>query len=160
MKILLMSIAIVSSSVAFAQRVETALVDGNPVINCEGMRIGSYDTTPKGSTKEELRTEKANKTLYKRFAVHKNNNGGKLSWSNAFTACNSGWRLPTQRELMLMWILSPELAKKSGFIELGSLYYWSATGDNPTGWTVFFTSGTTFLRDGQITSDVRCIKEL
>lgn len=160
MKILLMSIAIVSSSVAFAQRVETALVDGNPVINCEGMRIGLYDTTPKGSKKEELSTDEANKTLYKRFAVNKNKNSAKLSWSDAFTACNSGWRLPTQRELMLIWILSPELGKKIGPDDDKSLYYWSATGDNFTSWVIFFSSGTTLVRAGKITSDVRCIKEL
>lgn len=182
-KSLLTAIAIVvlSSSVGYAQRVEATMVDGHPVINCEGMPASTYTTTPKGNTEELLKTGDANKTVYKRFAVYNrdNNTGADLTnWSSAFTVCSgiSGgqWRLPTQRELMLMWVLKRELKliPPSGD-HLSSHSYWCASvynhgdGNGNDYCTVDLDRGGTSFRNKDDTYEgkypmpiVRCIREL
>lgn len=164
-KSLLTAIAVVvlSTSVGYAQKVEKDLVDGHPVINCEDMPASVYTTTTKGNTEESLKTEAANKTVYKRFAVYKSDNNTAINWYGAFTVCSNisggGWRLPTQRELILMWVLKRELERIGPFY-LSS--YWSATDyQMTTGWTVDFSTGRTDLYDKSIKSAVvRCVREL
>lgn len=133
-KNLLTAIAVVifSTSVGYAQTVETALhPSGYPIINCGNMPASAYTTTPKGNTEVELKTAEANKKVYKRFAVHSTDSSISSNWSDAFTHCSdigAGWRLPTQRELMLMWILKGQLYYHgTGFNIFSESYYWSAT---------------------------------
>lgn len=158
-------VVVLFSSVGYAQRVEAFMVDGCPVINCKAMPTSTYTTTPKGNTEEVLKTKEANEKVYKRFAVF-NTDGGKAYWKGAFTICSgiSGgeWRLPTQRELQLMWVLKSELER------LGPLFattgvYWSATEYDKlyTSWSVDFSNGRT-ISSGRTDSYliVRCVKEL
>lgn len=157
------AVAILSTSAGYAQRVEVALTDGHPVINCEGMPASAYTTTPKGNTEALLKTKEANAKVYKRFAVYKSINGLSINWVNALTLCNAipGWRLPTQRELMLMWVLNNELAKTIGFSPFLDGSYWGTTENNPNeGWVVGFTTGTTTAVDKTTLRGARCVREL
>lgn len=159
------AVGILSTSVGYAQRVETDLVDGHPVINCEAMLASAYTTIKKGNTEAVLKTADANEKVYKRFAVHNSDNSTASNWSNAFTVCSgiSGglWRLPTQRELMLIWVLHPELKKISGFKPFSALNYRSATEINIyTNWSMSFNDGTTYRNGKTYTIMVRCIREL
>lgn len=173
-KSLLTAIAIVvlSSSVGYAQRVESTLDDGHPVINCEGMPASAYTTTPKGNTEELLKTGDANKTVYKRFAVCNTDNGVSFYWKSAFTVCNNdsggGWRLPTQRELIMMWVLKRELEKTSGFVQFNILddaYRCATESGDDACYIVSFTVGgvsTISKQDVDLPypARVRCIREL
>lgn len=159
-----LAVAILSFSSALAQRVETALVDGRPVINCSGMPAAAITTTSKGNTEAQLKTAAANATVFHRFAVAIADNSTSSNWSNAFTVCSNlgaGWRLPTQRELMLMWVLKAELEKTSGFTKFNANHYWSATEANSnTSWYVYFYNGYTYLTNSKTTtSRVRCVRE-
>lgn len=153
-----------STSAVYAQRIEPVLDNGHPVINCDGMRYFA-STTPKGSTAAALKTAAANEKVYKRFAVSNKDNSTLSLYSEAFTVCSSvsggSWRLPTQRELMLMWVLKRELDKTSGFTPFGTTGYWSATEFNTLkGWNVSFFNGMTRGLEGTSTSSVRCVREL
>lgn len=161
-----MALAAISATSAYAQKVEAALVDGNPVINCEGMPAGAYTTTSKGNAEATLKTPEANATVYKRFAVSKADNSTSSTWFNAFTVCSglgAGWRLPTQRELQLIWILHNELKKANGFNPFIANSYWSATEDSSFSdgsWNVSFLNGNTSTSYKNYDIRVRCLREL
>lgn len=159
------AVVVLSATAGYAQRVEATLVDGHPVINCESMPASAVTTTPKGNTREMLQTPQANEKVYKRFCVYNSDNHESIVWSSIFTLCSgiSGgeWRPPTQRELMLMWVLKPELERISAFKPFVSRHYWSATveSSNTRGWNIKFDIG---YMSTVITTNpcVRCVKEL
>ena len=73
-----------------------------------------------------------------------------MSWATAFLACKNlnvsgrtGWRLPTQRELMVMSIFKPaaEALLGANFRDYG-LWSITETDNQPQAWTVNFRSGT------------------
>lgn len=170
-KSLLSAIAVVllSMSVGYAQRVEPVLFGGHPVINCDGMLPSLYTTVKKSSNQSWLMTAASNAQVYKRFAVQRVDNVTATTWSGAFAVCTkiSGaiWRLPTQRELMLIWVLYPELKDKAGF---GTMHvdYWAATSyDNTNAWNLSFMGlGFGMMEYTNKTENssmsVRCIAEL
>lgn len=93
--------------------------------------------------------------------------GGTFRWADAFNYCRSigtGWRMPTQRELMLMYIFSPALdyifTNTVGGTAFDSAYYWSATENITTySWNVNFTLGSWIPYAKGTYCKVRCVKE-
>ena len=73
------------------------------------------------------------------------------------------WRLPTQRELMLIWIMHEGLKKSdpTGFTSFTSTNYWSATENNTNiAWGVNFINGSTINTSKTSDSYVRCVRDL
>lgn len=72
------------------------------------------------------------------------------------------WRLPTQRELMLIWVLKRELEKISGFQTFYAYTLWSATeNSSDASWYVSFTTGGTYYVGFKTYSNrVRCVRDL
>lgn len=71
------------------------------------------------------------------------------------------WRLPTQRELEMIWILHPQLIGKGSFTALSTNYYWAATEYTATSaWIVSFNNG--YVGSNSKTSSlyVRCVRDL
>lgn len=114
-----------------------------------------------------------NEKVYKKFEVSKTDmrqtdNSTTSNWREAIDLCAKlatdgvGWRLPTQRELMLMWVLKGELERTSGFIPFVAEHYWSATeGDGDFGATVWFECGSTSgSRKRSPNQRVRCIRDI
>ncbi|MDD3038672.1 DUF1566 domain-containing protein [Bacteroides sp.] len=85
----------------------------------------------------------------------------KMNWVDAYNGCKNltydggGWRLPTQRELMMIWIFN------SMFL-LNSEYFWSATetGVQTQSWYVTFINGMTNWDAKTSLHYVRCVREL
>lgn len=163
--------AMLSTAIGYAQKIETAIIDGQvyPVINCiQGLSSTNYTTTSKGNKQEELKTVAADAKVYARFAVAKSDNSTSTTWANAFTVCSSvsggGWRPPTQRELVLIWVLKRELEQTSGFTPFGvgdNSHYWSASeAHTDYGRNVSFKTGNTNNHTKPSNYSVRCIKEL
>lgn len=162
------AVVVLSTSVGYAQRVEEALIDGHPVINCDAMPASTVTTVTKDNTEASLKTKQANETVYKRFAVYNVDNSPWSTWNNAFTVCSSisggQWRLPTQRELMLIWVLKSELESMvEGFTLLGK--HCSATEYDAIKsycWYVNFDNGGSVAYGTKNNDDykVRCIREL
>ncbi|MFV0580596.1 MAG: DUF1566 domain-containing protein [Parabacteroides gordonii] len=99
---------------------------------------------------------------------------GTTDWTTAYNQCKSyngeggsagQWRLPTQRELQMIWILHPQLIGKGSFNAYSTGYYWSSTeygGSYPNqAWPVDFTNGYTANGVNKTnTYSVRCIRDL
>ena len=119
---------------------------------------------------------------------------GKKTWADAKSYCEglntegfSDWRLPTQRELMLIWamggnsnvssgyanntgvgknpapaISSSYLNQQSGFTAFAADYYWSATQNSSSStnaWYVNFSSGHTYYYNKTSSYSVRCVRD-
>ena len=96
-----------------------------------------------------------------------------MTWVNAFTRCRdltyngrTGWRLPTRRELQMMWIFLLPINSLSGSLSGDSfdpsIYYWCATesGSN-SAWSVYFVDGSAPSTNGRTLSfKVRCVREV
>lgn len=100
-----------------------------------------------------------------------------MPWVDAFNTCKSltydggGWRLPTQRELMLMFMFLPAF---NTFLNDGSIYngtpfadvnYWSSTeyrNDKLRSWFVNFSRGNTnsVIKTDYNMQRVRCVREV
>lgn len=92
-------------------------------------------------------------------------------WATAFTKCkestydsgNGSWRLPTMRELQMIWIFKTPL-ENLGVGDFGSSSYWVATEYNATGaWSVSVSNGGTYYGSfitKTTTYRVRCVREL
>lgn len=95
-------------------------------------------------------------------------NLGTYDWTSAWNACKaySGeggaagtWRLPTQRELMMILIYHPQLIEKGGFTAFNTQQYWSATEYTTSGnaWNVYF--GNTGYIGKNNKFRVRCVRD-
>lgn len=82
---------------------------------------------------------------------------GTMEWEPAKTKCPSGWRLPTQEELMLMWVY------KNGYSSFTNFSYWSSTEssyDPGHAFSVDFSNGYTTISNGYNTDlYVRCVRD-
>lgn len=141
--------------------------------------------TPSNTTGPlENNTEKGtiNATVYQKLEVapHDMNSAGLFSktgtftmdWVTAFNGCKSSthgggnWRLPTQRELMLIQIFRPALESilKDSAINgtaFSNANYWTATEANGTmNYSVNFTYGNTAGNSKMNTNRVRCVREI
>lgn len=169
---------------AQAQKVEA----GTRIINCSDMPAGSYTTVKRRCpVPDHFITDRLNQTIYIRFEVAEHNyqnSSQNTSREMAKSLCSmykesahdrGTWRLPTQRELALMWILRPALAKQeatSGFIAMDSenvslSSYYSATSGGGVGFAVEPGStkpylsqmaGSIMISDGG--NNVRCVRDL
>lgn len=183
-KMLLMVFAsfILSLATVYGQKV--VVENGKVIIDCAGMPAGAVTdvkkaratswtaTTPAGTDLSDISSAQSNEKVYKRFEIHKtvNNSGELLSWKKAIDHCknlsteNGGWRLPTQRELMLIWVLRPALTV-GGVTDLAIINYWSATTDEADGqksWIVNFLDigGNTITHSKTNENTFRCIRDL
>ena len=100
-----------------------------------------------------------------------NHTVGTTDWTTAYNQCKSyngegggagQWRLPTQRELSMIWILHPQLIGKGGFTAFNAGNYWSATESNATNaWIVYFYNGIVYNYFNKTNSYyVRCVRDL
>ncbi|MCL3849853.1 DUF1566 domain-containing protein [Parabacteroides sp. GYB001] len=93
-----------------------------------------------------------------------------VDWAAAWKACASyngegggtgSWRLPTQRELLMIWILHPQLIGKGHFTAFFAGGYWSATEYSTNNvWRVYFGNGTVGTSNKTNSFYVRCVRDL
>ena len=131
--------------------------------------------------------------MSRKFRVQKSNPGQK-NWPAAVNYCNNlneegktDWRLPSQRELMMIWLLggnsnvasgdkndtgvgsssrpvnTPYLYQQSGFTAFSAVRYcWSATENSSlsgTAWVVHFSNGYTGYFNESNSYYVRCVRD-
>ena len=148
-----------------------------------GMPAGAVTTAPKAFpltppptnngtwSSDNMTNGLFNQTVYHRLEIAPTDSGSYMDWAAAVIHCrsttingSSGWRLPTQRELMYMWIFRDPINTLSiplGGTSFSSNYYWSSTEDYGTfAWIVFFPNGDTYLSYKTSTNLVRCVREL
>ncbi len=153
--------AVLSSTEASARR--TKMNDETPS-NDEALKVGfsvsSHDGTWNAKMAGKFQVMRADRTV------------GPTDWATAYNLCKSydgegggvgQWRLPTQRELSMMWILHPQLIGKGGFVEFTTdARYWSATENGSTSAWIVATANA--LMDVVLKSSqkyvVRCVRDL
>jgi hypothetical protein len=149
--------------------------NGYPVIDFgNGMPTGSHTTTHKISNAGGDELSDNNKALYKTLRVAIADHASGVPWD--INACDgtiegeTGWRLPTQRELQAIWILQSEINKQfPTFNLLADDYYWSATNAKETGgtnaWTIYGSrtepgsSGNAPNQYKSMQLSIRCVRE-
>lgn len=135
---LLVLVGILSTTVSYAQKVTQsangAIIDASAIPHTTVKKARSTDGTnnTKGSnTAANIGSDVSDEKVYVKFEVYKSNNIN-YDWLTMLNSCKDlavdggGWRTPTRRELLLMWVLKPELNKIEGFDSLEN-YYWCAT---------------------------------
>ena len=111
--------------------------------------------------------ETENNAVSARFEVASADLAGTMSWNNARTGCaaykQSGtsagdWRLPTQRELMLIWVMQKK-GLLTGLTFPGN-FYWTSTTWSECGsiWYMDFKRGATQVSSTDI-YNVRCVRD-
>lgn len=106
-----------------------------------------------------------------KFQVMRSDLGSATDWSSGWNACKlyngegggvGSWRLPTQRELIMIWGLHPLLIEKGGFSAFTVSIYWSASECNASyAWYVNFSSGfVSYYSKTTGTYRVRCVRDL
>lgn len=74
------------------------------------------------------------------------------------------WRLPTQREMMIIYLVRKEfLLNLAGVVDLlldGSLYWTSTSNTSTEAWTMDFATGVMYSRDKSGTYRVRCVRDI
>lgn len=121
----------------------------------------NWTTTPAHIEKDEPDgTAKACNAPSAKFEVYASDNSTSSTWTAAPNKCPSGWRLPTQRELMLMYVMKDQL---TGITSFTGYTYWSATeysGASGNAWFVTFSNGRTYSNAEAGSLYVRCIRDL
>ena len=88
------------------------------------------------------------------------------NWATAFTACQglnhngTGWRLPTQRELIMMWIFSTKINNMVGSTFTATIYWCATENASSSAWHVNFGNGITDNNTKSFTYRLRCVREL
>lgn len=108
-----------------------------------------------------------NETVYHKLEIAQSDYSTGTDWVTAFNGCkgwthngSTGWRLPTQRELMLMYIFKPALDNLIG-TAIASSRFWSSTeSTDANSWYVIFTNGLTNNIDKGSSYRVRCVREV
>ena len=182
-KMILMALFCAVTMSVSAQRVYKANVSGDVtngytatqsasgtsfIIECKGMPAASYTTNAKPTTEADLKTDTQNKTVAYKFEVAATDASESSTWADAWslaTDAEGDWRLPTQRELMLIWLMKEALAKFNfgGFTPLAADYYWSATEHNSyndNAWFVHFGAGYTGFVNKAYTYRVRLVRDI
>ena len=93
-----------------------------------------------------------------------------MVWSNALTGCGAykqsgtsagNWRLPTQRELMLIWVMQKK-GQLTGLSLAGDVYWSSTIYSNATtsAWNILFgDNGITSKISVNYGYSVRCVRD-
>lgn len=170
-----------------ARMVTTA--NGYPVIDLTGLSpFNIINYADANIRREEINTQSPSNTAFLKIGASASKDNGhwnsKLSskfqvmrsdlprkdWSGAYNACKtySGeggaagqWRLPTQRELMMVYVLHPQLKGVGSFSVFNGSFYWTCTEDNATySWYVSFYHGETTSQIKGNIYYVRCVRDL
>lgn len=164
LKTAVVSALMLTATAGYAQKKRYPYVqDGNIIVCREGndgvkalLIHSNWATTP---THNEL--DATNNRFAAKFEVATSDASTSATWITAVTACPSGWRLPTVRELRLIYALRNELTAAA---QPSSGFYWSATeysSDSNRAWYVSFTFGATDnLGSKSNNRRVRCVRDL
>lgn len=171
---LLVLVWILSTMMSYAQTVTKsangAIIDASAIPHTKVKKARSTDGTNNtmgSNTAANIGSAVSNEKVYYKLEVHKSNNSTSSNWLAAVNLCKGlsvdggGWRLPTQRELMLIWVLKPELEKIGDFAPFASFPYWSSTEFSYlSSCNVYFSNGETFNYKKNDTCSVRCVRDL
>lgn len=137
------------------------------------LESGKKTINPSQSNNDNNENGSINKTVYWKLQIANQDETNTMTWQNAYNACTgknntngeTGWRLPTQRELMLIWIFRAALESFTDtFTTFAKGDYWSATGGASGYCYTQFDNGEDGYspNTGNATNlkNVRCVREI
>ena len=173
---LLVLVGILSTMMSYAQTVTKsangAIIDASAIPHTKVKKARGTDgtnSTMGSNTAANIGSAVSNERVYYKFEVYKADNYTGKDWFSAVNLCKDllvdggGWRLPTQREFMLMWVLKPELHKIGDFVPFSNLFYRSATEreGSANSWLMNPYDGYTAPNYGKTNRYlVRCVRDL
>lgn len=175
--ILLVLVGILSTTMCYAQKVAKgpngAIIDASAIPHTKVKKARGTDSveTNEGgingtNTAGNLSSAVSNEKVYYKFEVYARDLESRR-WFPAINLCKDltvdggNWRMPTYRELVLMWVLKPELEQIEGFVPFRNEPYWSATESiNWLCWIVDFQNGKVFLNSKDYNGETRCVRDL
>lgn len=112
-----------------------------------------------------------NEKMSSKFQVMRANHSvGSTDWATAWNSCKSyngeggtagSWRLPTQREIDMIWVLHPQLIGKASFSAFIAGDNWSSTEYNATqAWYVRFSDSYPDYSTKTTGRYVRCVRDI
>lgn len=165
-----LSVLLLTVTAGYAQTKQYPYVQYGKIIVCREGSDGvkstlihpNWTTTP---SHNEL--DGTNNRFAAKFEVGGHLSTSALTWTAAVSACasyvqngNMGWRVPTVRELRLIFACRNELTSCNIYADVIS---WSATWDSTNGnlaWGVHLESGHVFSNDKTTTYRVCCVRDL
>ena len=172
----------------------TTASDGGVVVVLRDDKGGIDESSLFSSRVTETKTgneTSSDNRMSRKFRVQKSNPGQK-TWSDAVSYCDnlteegySDWRLPSQRELMMIWLLggssnvtsgdknhtgvggaskpinTPFIYQQSGFTALSAERYWSATlrKSEDGAWSIYYNLGSVTWYFESDERYVRCVRD-
>ena len=175
----------------------TTASDGGVIVVLRDDKRGIDEASLFSSRVTETKTGNEASTdnrMSRKFRVQKaQSQSSKVAWSDAVSYCDnlteegySDWRLPSQRELMMIWLLggssnvtsgnkndtgvgsaskpvnTPYIYEQSGFTAFSAGRYWSATESSTrssSAWSVNFADGNTNNSSKAYSDYVRCVRD-
>lgn len=112
--------------------------------------------------------QKANERVYKKLEVQRTQAGSPVSYAKLhygnYCDPNQGWRLPTQRELLIIYSMRSKLEANTKFDKFKNGTYWSMTSDLSRQYLVEFgNNGLAIIDNASSNSNAyyyRCVREL
>lgn len=126
-------------------------LDGTTVIDCSNLPNNMYtaDTKMNINSTDMGNIQYANRQVYKRFEIQRKENAvadfNSLRQGNGKCDSSKGWRLPTQREMLMVYSVKSLLESNSGFEAFkstgGNANYWTMTCDMSAQYIIDFSTG-------------------
>ena len=149
-------------------------IDGRSVIDCSNLPGEIYSTTSKmGISQKDIGgLQNANTKIYRKFEVQRSAENTPVSYAELVHGtgkCNEsqGWRLPTQREMLLIWSVRDKLEVNNSFTKFKDDVYWTMLRVPRGNYMVDFGTGLAGYHEDHSTGSseehkhyYRCIREL
>lgn len=155
----IITFVIITTTATYAQKV-TRDSNKNVFIDARNVKTGVSET----SLNKPHNENSATNAIFIRFQVDATDSPS-ANWTSATATCvakGSNWRLPTQKELQLIWTLKDDLVE-AGVNDFEILNYWSSTefsGFPKNAWYVYFNIGNTASFAQTYKYSVRCVREV
>lgn len=146
-------------------------IEGRSVIDCSNLSGDMYTVTSKMglSQKDVGGLQNANTKVYRKFEVQRSADNTPVTYPELVHGtgkCNQsqGWRLPTQRELLIIWSVKDKLEANPAFTRFQAGEYWTMLRATSGNYLVDFTTGLASYCPGSGENPhrhyYRCIREL
>lgn len=121
--------------------------DGTTVVDCSNLPNNMYTSDSKSDIVwgDVSSIQHANQKVFKKFEIERKDNAAVdyNTLHKGYGKCdtNKGWRLPTQREMLMVYTVKDLLEANSNFSKFGDKTYWTMTCDLSAQYVIDFKTG-------------------
>ena len=163
LKTAVVSALVLSATAGYAQKKQYPYVQDGKIVVCREGSDGvksSLIHANWSSTQTGQENDANHNRVAAKFEVATSDASTSANWTTATRTCPSGWRLPTIRELRLIYALRNELTAAN---LPSSLKRWAASvysSNSDYAWYVDFNDGDTNVYKKVYVTNVRCVRDL